>query len=247
MPARSVFVSALTVALMFLSTSRSKAASSPTSGANAEEAVPCSDRLDEMQRAHELRILESRRDHEKALLAMQGRLDDRTAELEALRRSCTSSPVAPNEASALTPLAPRAGALETNVTSQGTEETSQMPQAAQHRRLLAPGSLARPCSKAEMRSVLETPPSSPESRISAVTKILATNAECGLCILEFTSSPVPDIIFDLQSCLHQDENMCDELELSRIASLIPLASLHDRDSLGRIVELVEAGAFLHPI
>ena len=229
MPARSVSVSALTVALMLLSTSHSKAASSPTSGANAEEAVLCSDLLDEMQRAHE-----------KALLAMQGRLDDRTAELEALRRSCTSSPVAPNEASALTPLAPRAGALETNV-------TSQMPQAAQHRRLLAPGSLARPCSKAEMRSVLETPPSSPESRISAVTKILATNAECGICILEFTSSPVPDIIFDLHSCLHQDENRCDELGLSRIASLIPLASIHDRDSLGRIVELVEAGAVIHPI
>ena len=244
MPARSVFVSALTVALMFLSTSRSKAASSPTSGAKAEEAVLCSDRLDEMQRIHELRILESRRDHEKALLAMQGRLDDRTAELEALRRSCTSSPVAPNEASALTPLLET---KDTNMTSQGTEETSQMPQGAQHRMLLASETHARPCSKAEMRTVLETPPSSPESRISAVTQILATNAECGLCILEFTSSPVPDIILDLQSCVHQDENMCDELGLSKIASLIPLASLHDRDSLGRIVELVEAGAFLHPI
>jgi hypothetical protein len=87
----------------------------------------------------------------------------------------------------------------------------------------------------------------PESRENAVKQILAANVECGLCILKFKSSPVPDIIFDLQSCLHQDENRCDELGLSRIASLIPLASLHDRDSLGRIVELVEAGAFLYPI
>jgi hypothetical protein len=190
--------------------------------------------------------LESRRDHEKALLAMQGRLDDRTAELEALRRSCTSSPVAPNEASALAPLLET---KETNMTSQGTEETSQTPRAAQHRMLLASETHARPCSKAEMRTVLETPPSSPELRADAVKQILATNVECGLCILEFTSSPVlPDIIFDLQSCLHQDENMCDvKLGLSGIASLIPLASLHDRDSLVRMVELVEAGAFLHPI
>ena len=133
------------------------------------------------------------------------------------------------------------------MTSQGTEETSKTPRAAQHRMLLASETHARPCSKAEMRTVLETPPSSPESRISAVTQILATNAECGLCILEFTSSPVPDIILDLQSCVHQDENMCAELGLSKIASLTPLASLHDRDSLVRIVELVEAGAFLHPI
>jgi hypothetical protein len=41
--------------------------------------------------------------------------------------------------------------------------------------------------------------------------------------------------------------MCDELGLSKIASLTPLASLRDRDSLVRMVELVEAGAFLHPI
>jgi hypothetical protein len=239
MPARSVPVSFLAVALILLGTSRSTAAPSLEGGANAGEAVRCSDRLDTMQRAHE-----------RALLEIQGRLDDRTAELAALRRSCKSSPIAHHVASALTPLAPGAGALlapalTTTVTSQETSETLR---AAQQRRLLASDSHARPCSKAEMRTVLETPPSLPESRENAVKQILAANVECGLCILKFKSSPVPDIIFDLQSCLHQDENMCDvKLGLSGIASLIPLASLHDRDSLVRMVELVEAGAFLHRI
>ncbi len=233
MPARSVSV--LSVALIVLSASRSTAGSSPAS------AVPCSDRLDAMQTAYELRIAEIRRGHENALLEMQGRLD---AEFDALRRSCTSSPIASHAASALIPLAPRAGALETSVkTSQDTGDSSQTPQAAHRRSRPASDSRARPCSKAEMRTVLETPPSSPESRVDAVTHLLATNVECGLCILQFTSSPVPDIILDLQSCLHQDENRCDEPGLSRIASLIPLASLHDRDSLVRILELVEAGAF----
>jgi hypothetical protein len=240
MPARSVPVSFLAVALILLGTSRSTAAPSLEGGANAGEAVRCSDRLDTMQRAHE-----------RALLEIQGRLDDRTAELAALRRSCKSSPIAPHVASALTPLAPGAGALLASAptTAMTSQETSETPQAAQRRRLLASDSRARPCSKAEMRTVLETPPSSPELRADAVKQILATNVECGLCILEFTSSPVlPDIIFDLQSCLHQDENMCDvKLGLSGIASLIPLASLHDRDSLVRMVELVEAGAFLHRI
>jgi len=238
MPARSVPVSFLAVALILLGTSRSTAAPSLEGGTNAGEAVRCSDRLDTMQRAHE-----------RALLEIQGRLDDRTAELAALRRSCKSSPIAHHVASALTPLAPGAGALlapalTTTVTSQETSETLR---AAQQRRLLASDSHARPCSKAEMRTVLETPPSLPESRENAVKQILAANVECGLCILKFKSSPVPDIIFDLQSCLHQDENMCDEVGLSKIASLTPLASLRDRDSLVRMVELVEAGAFLHPI
>ena len=238
MPARSVPVSFLAVALILLGTSRSTAAPSLDGGANAEEAVRCSDRLGAMQRAHE-----------RALLEIQGRLDDRTAELAALRRSCKSSPIAPHVASALTPLAPGAGALLASAptTAMTSQETSETPQAAQRRRLLASDSRARPCSKAEMRTVLETPPSSPELRADAVKQILAANVECGLCILKFKSSPVPDIIFDLQSCLHQDENMCDEAGLSKIASLTPLASLRDRDSLVRMVELVEAGAFLHPI
>ena len=238
MPARSVPVSFLAVALILLGTSRSTAAPSLEGGTNAGEAVRCSDRLGAMQRAHE-----------RALLEIQGRLDDRTAELAALRRSCKSSPIAPHVASALTPLAPGAGALLASAptTTMTSQETSETPQAAQHRRLLASDSRVRPCSKAEMRTVLETPPSSPESRENAVKQILATNVECGLCILKFKSSPVPDVIFDLQSCLHQDENLCDELGLSKIASLTPLASLRDRDSLVRMVELVEAGAFLHPI
>ena len=238
MPARSVSVSFLAVALIFQGTSRSTAAPSLDGGANAEEAVRCSDRLGAMQRAHE-----------RALLEIQGRLDDQTAELAALRRSCKSSPIAPHVASALTPLAPGAGALLASAptTTMTSQETSETPQAAQHRRLLASDSRARPCSKAEMRTVLETPPSSPELREDAVKQILATNVECGRCILEFKSSPVPDIIFDLQSCLHQEENMCDEVGLSKIASLTSLASLPDRSSLVRMVELVEAGAFLHLI
>jgi hypothetical protein len=47
---------------------------------------------------------------------------------------------------------------------------------------------------------------------------------------------------EIQSCTHQEENRCDaSTGLSRIVSLIPLASIHDRDSIFRMIDVVEAG------
>jgi hypothetical protein len=91
-----------------------------------------------------------------------------------------------------------------------------------------------------MRTVLDA---SPQSRAEAVTLLLTTNTLCGMCILEHASTPIPDILVPLQGCMHQEENRCDaSTGLSRIASLVPLASVHDRDSIVRMVDAVEAGA-----
>ena len=69
-----------------------------------------------------------------------------------------------------------------------------------------------------------------------------TNTLCAMCILQRVSTPIPDILLEIQSCMHQEENRCDaSTGLSRIVSLIPLASIHDRDSIFRMIDVVEAG------
>jgi hypothetical protein len=96
-----------------------------------------------------------------------------------------------------------------------------------------------PCSKEEMRTVLNA---SPQSRARAVKDLLVRNTPCGMCILERASAPIPDILGEIQRCMHQEENRCDaSTGLSRIVSLIPVASIHDRDSIFRMVDVVEAG------
>jgi hypothetical protein len=107
------------------------------------------------------------------------------------------------------------------------------------RELLRSSTAPPPCSKEEMRTVLNA---SPQSRAGAVKDLLVRNTLCGTCILERASAPIPDILLEIQSCTHQEENRCDaSTGLSRIVSLIPLASIHDRDSIFRMVDVVEAG------
>jgi hypothetical protein len=108
------------------------------------------------------------------------------------------------------------------------------------RKLLREDTAQRFCSSAEMRTVLDV--TTRESREDAVKTLLTTNTPCGLCILQRSKIPLPDILLALQGCMHQEENWCDaSTGLSRIESLIPLASVHDRISIVRMVEAVEAG------
>jgi hypothetical protein len=114
-----------------------------------------------------------------------------------------------------------------------------VPVSGAERVLLRSTKAQPPCSKEEMRTVLNA---SPQSRAGAVKDLLVTNTLCGMCILERVAFPIPDILVEIQSCTHQEENRCDaSTGLSRIVSLIPLASIHDRDSIFRMVEVVEAG------
>jgi hypothetical protein len=126
---------------------------------------------------------------------------------------------------------------EANRTLQAPRPT--VPVSGARRELLRSTTAPPPCSKEEMRTVLNA---SPQSRLGAVMDLLARNTLCGTCILERASAPIPDILLEIQSCAHQDENRCDaSTGLARIVSLIPLASIHDRDSIFRMVDLVEAG------
>ena len=186
-------------------------------------------------------------------------LDSRTAELERLRRTCTCSSASgevPQDAGLSLPFVndsdtgsgrgPKSGDVANAAQAkQEANRTRQVPRPAvpvsgAGRGLLRSTTAPPPCSKEEMRTLLNT---SPQSRLGAVMDLLARNTLCGTCILERASAPIPDILLEIQSCAHQDENRCDaSTGLARIVSLIPLASIHDRDSIFRMVDVVEAGA-----
>ena len=198
----------------------------------------CSEILDGVNAAHARQVAEIQASHESAMMAIQKQLEDRTTELEALRRDCTH-----HNASSMTETA---AALEARNLGQTQSPKFESAPAAlvnvTRRELLASETPALYCSKEELRSVLDA---SPQSRREAVVQLLTTNPLCGACIASIASLAPPDSLFAALGCMHQEENRCDApTGLSRIESLIPFASLSDRDSLIRMVELVEAGACL---
>jgi hypothetical protein len=118
---------------------------------------------------------------------------------------------------------------------------------APDRRLLRSTSPALYCSKAELRSVSEAGDGAP----AAVMQLMETNVPCGICILEALTGHIIVTLLDaarlIFSCLHQEENRCDQATgLSRIEPMLPLASVDDQGSLVRMLELVEAGARIPP-
>ena len=243
----------------FLITSAPPASSNPTPlGADPVDAQ-CAERAAVERRAHRGQLLEVRLSHEKAIRELRMQLDSRTAELVRLRRTCTCSSAsveAPQQAGLSLPLRPSVGndtgsgrgpksdASAAREIEQEVYQTLQVPRPAAPvsvagRELLRSTMAPPPCSKEEMLTVLHAPP---QSRAGAVRDLLMTNTLCGMCIIEHVSAPIPDILLEIQSCTHQEENRCDaSTGLSRIVSLIPLASIHDRDSIFRMVDVVEAG------
>ena len=244
--------------LAFLITSAPPAYSTPPPlGADAVDAR-CAERAAVERLAHGSELREVRLSHEKAIRELRMQLDSRTAELERLRRTCTCSSASvevPQQAGLSLPFGndsdtgsgrgPKSGDVanaaqakqEANRTLQVSRRA--VPVSVAGRELLRSTTAPPPCSKEEMRTVLNA---SPQSRAGAVKDLLATNTLCGMCILERASAPIPDILLEIQSCTHQEENRCDaSTGLSRIVSLIPLASIHDRDSIFRMVDVVEAG------
>jgi hypothetical protein len=243
--------------LAFLITSAPPAYPTPRPlGADAVDAR-CAERAAVERRAHGSELQEVRLSHEKAMRELRIQLDSRTAELERLRRTCTCSSASvevPQGAGLSLPFGndtgsdrgPKSGdvASAAQETKQEANRTFHAPRPAvpvrvAGRELLRSTMAPPPCSKEEMRTVLHAPP---QSRAGAVKDLLMTNTLCGMCILERVSAPIPDVLMEIQSCMHQEENRCDaSTGLSRIVSLIPLASIHDRDSIFRMVDVVEAG------
>jgi len=243
----------------FLITSAPPASSNPTPlGADTVDAR-CAERAAVERLAHGSELREVRLSHEKAIRELRMQLDSRTAELERLRRTCTCSSASvevPQGAGLSLPFGndsdtgsgrgPKSGdvASAAQKIKQEANRTLQVPRptvpvSVAARGLLRSTTAPPPCSKEEMRKVLNA---SPQSRAGAVRDLLTTNTLCGMCILERVSAPIPDILLEIQSCTHQEENRCDaSTGLSRIVSLIPVASIHDRDSIFRMVDVVEAG------
>ena len=245
----------------FLITSAPPASSNPTPlGADPVDAQ-CAERAAVEHRAHGSQLLEVRLSHEKAIQKLRMQLDSRTAELERLRRTCTCLSAAvevPQQAGLSPPFGndtgsgrgPKSGdvASEAQEIEQEANRTLQVPRpavpvSAAGRELLRSTTAPPPCSKKEVRTVLNASPQSRAGAVKdAVKDLLMTNTLCAMCILQRVSTPIPDILLEIQSCMHQEENRCDaSTGLSRIVSLIPLASIHDRDSIFRMIDVVEAG------
>ena len=202
-------------------------------------AAPCSELTESERRAFQRELLELRSNHEKTIHELQMQLDSRTAELESLRHEgCRCSQPATHRSieSSHDPTAPATAVLVH--APQKSAGTAPRLIGTTGRELLQSESAMRYCSSEELRTVLDA---SPQSRADAVKQLLLTNTLCGLCMASFASMPVPDLLYAVQSCLHQEENRCDaSTGLPRIADLIPLASVDDRISIVRMVELVEA-------
>jgi hypothetical protein len=193
----------------------------------------CSEILDGVNAAHARQVAEIQASHESAMMAIQKQLEDRTTELEALRRACT-----PHNANSMTETAAAPEVRNLDQTHLPNLESAPAALVNVKRRAFEAPSLY--CSKEDLRSVLDA---SPQSRREAVVQLLTTNPLCGACIASIASLAPPDSLFAALGCMHQEENRCDApTGLSRIESLIPFASVSDRDSLIRMVELVEAGA-----
>ena len=93
----------------------------------------------------------------------------------------------------------------------------------------------RVCSKVEIDSVLRA---CSELQTQVVLEIFETNMACALCIFPCADKPTVDAVSCSLACLHQNENSCENT--TRIAHLIESATLGDRDTLVRMLELSEA-------
>jgi hypothetical protein len=217
----------------------------------------CSELLADFQLARDRELDLIRSSHEEAIRKLQ-------SEIEGLRRACactapnkSNESSAPTGAAALPPAAAGPEAMDgesvsgesvsTTPTRSETRQTLMMAKAPD-RRLLRSTSPALNCSKAELRSVSE---SSGAGAQAIFMQLMETNVLCGICILQALTGQVIVTLLDagryLFSCLHQEENRCDqETGLSRIEPILPLASVDDRGSFVRMLELVEAGACIPP-
>ena len=217
--------------------------------------VRCPDLLAEMQHAHKRELVLIRSSHEETVRKLRN-------EIEGLRRACSrTTPASSKErllssAPAGAAFPPDADPLDkgSGITTRGRTGTRQTPRLAQaaRRQLLRSGSAALYCSKVELRSVIE----SPAGHVTeALLQLLQTNPLCGDCMLRAYQAVVTTVAnptaFDksraLLGCLHQEENRCDQATgLSRIEPMLVLASVADRGSLVRMLELVEAGLHITP-
>jgi hypothetical protein len=217
--------------------------------------VRCSDLLAEMQLAHNREVLLIRSSHEETVRKLRN-------EIEGLRRACSrTTPASSKErllssAPAGAAFPPDADPLDkgSGITTRGRTGTRQPPRLAQaaRRQLLRSGSAALYCSKVELRSVIE----SPSGKIAdAFEQLLQTNPLCGDCMIQalravtttVTNPTALDLVPVVWRCSHQEENRCDQATgLSRIEPMLVLASVADRGSLVRMLELVEAGLHITP-
>ena len=105
-----------------------------------------------------------------------------------------------------------------------------------------------PCSNAELQSLIDA-----EDPLPVAQALLVTNPACAMCVIPCRSgvrqSQVDQGIrvFGISNlvcvfkCAHQNENVCNDVTgLSNILPFIDAAALHDRASLIRLLELVEA-------
>ena len=215
--------------------------------------------LAEMQLAHNREVLLIRSSHEETVRKLRN-------EIEGLRRACSRTTPASSKERLLSS-APAGAAFPPNAAGSdpqdrvsgirtrgrtGARQTPRLAQAARRpaagRQLLRSGSAALYCSKVELRSVIE----SPAGKIAdAFEQLLQTNPLCGDCMIQalqavmttVTNPTALDLGPVVWRCSHQEENRCDQATgLSRIEPMLVLASVADRGSLVRMLELVEAGS-----
>ena len=66
---------------------------------------------------------------------------------------------------------------------------------------------ARSCSKAEVGSLIGA---AVADRLGILSDLRVKNAACAVCILELVGSlPMPDVLYAIHGCMHQNENRCD--------------------------------------
>jgi hypothetical protein len=96
-----------------------------------------------------------------------------------------------------------------------------------------------PCGQTDVEDVIQAS-SDPVQLVTIITRLMETNVPCGMCIVPCASEPTPDIVYCLFSCMHQRENRCDGTTgLARVDGWIESASVADRDSIIRMLKIVE--------
>ena len=93
------------------------------------------------------------------------------------------------------------------------------------------------CSKDVVLAVINTQLS---ERPAFVQRVLQTNPTCGSCMASASGSLPPDSLYRVFACLHQNENLCATMDLAAITPRFPSATLEDRPSLLKMLELVTA-------
>ncbi len=121
----------------------------------------------------------------------------------------------------------------------GTQHPAVKSLAARQPRTLlqAEADAARPCSKTEIGAVLNAN----ADRMQVVGGLFSTNPACAMCIVLCKDAPG---LYDAGACIlrchNQNENSCGSQDLARMEHLLMNATLDDRPSLIRMLELAEA-------